>query len=111
MNQRLTGTHIRLSTNKTAVSLAKIKLNRHNATIENWNINYPNRTIDGLIRRGKAISKPTLNYYTSNYNDEEGDLFRLKRAARAIQIFNPFVLKEWNLESLKLLADDLVYFE
>ena len=33
----------------------------------------------------------------------------LTRAARTCQVFNPF--KEWNLASLKLFIDDLVYFE
>ena len=58
---------------------------------------------------GKA--KPELDYYTRNFNQEEGYIYMFKIAARSCQVFNPFVLKEWDLASLELLIDDLVYFE
>ena len=68
--------------------------------MDEWNREYPNTTVEDLIQHGKNIAQPALDYYTPNFNQEEGDIYRLKRAARACQVFNPFVLKEWDLASL-----------
>ena len=52
-----------------------------------------------------------LEHYDCDFNQEEGDIYRLKRVAIVCQMFNLFVLKVWDLASLELLIDDLVYFE
>ena len=38
-------------------------------------------------------------------------MYSLKRASRACQMFNPFVLNEVSINLLELLVDDLQYFE
>ena len=87
------------------------KLKKHNSSMDEWNREYPDTTVEDLIQHGKSIAQPALDYYTHTFNQEAGDIYRLKRASRACQGFNPFVLKQWDLASLELLIDDLVYFE
>ena len=69
--------------------------------MDEWNRDFPNTTVKDLIQYGKDVAQPILDYYTRNFNQEEGDIYRLKRVARAYQMFNPFVLKNgicnhWN---------------
>ena len=86
-------------------------MKKHNSSIDEWNIEFPNTAVEDLIQHGKDIVQHALNYYICTFNQEEGDIYRLKRAATSCQVFNPFVLKEWNLASLEILIDNLVYFE
>ena len=93
------------------VEKAESKLTKHMNIMEEWNKEFPNITVEDLIQHGRSIAQPALNYYTRNFNQEDGDIYRLKRAARASQIFNPFVLQELDIASLELLIDDLANFE
>ena len=76
------------------VEKAKDKLEKQKNSMDEWNREYPNSIIEDLINHGKSIAQPVLDYYTRNFNQVEGDIYRLKRVARACQVFNPFVLKE-----------------
>ena len=90
---------------------AENKLKEHNRSMDEWKREYPDTSVEDLIQHGKSIAQPALDYYTRNFKQEAGDIYKLKRASRACQVFNPFVLKQWDLASLELLIDDLVYFE
>ena len=78
--------------------------------MDEWEKDFPNTTVDDLIQYGKDIAQPALDYYARNFNEEGGDIYKLKRAARACQVFNPFMYTELDIVSLELLIDDLAYF-
>ena len=47
-----------------------------------WNKECPSTTVEDLIQHGKSMVQLALDYYDFNFNQEEGDIYRLKRAAR-----------------------------
>lgn len=111
LNMRLNEAEIRYDARKKGVEEVVKKLRTHEIAMDRWNRKFPNKTVNDLVRHGKNIAKPALDYYRSNFNDEGGDMYNLKRASKACQIFNPFVLKEVSINLLELLVDDLQYFE
>ena len=111
LNVRKNEAEIRYAEKKKGVEEVAKKLSNHEIIMDGWNRKFPNKTVDDLMRHGKDIAQPALDYYKCNFNEEGGDMYNLKGAARGCQIFNPFVLKEVSINSLELLVDDLEYFE
>ena len=60
---------------------AEDKLKKHNSSMDEWNKEYPNTTVEDLMKHGRNIVQPALDYYARNFNQEEGGIYRLKIAA------------------------------
>ena len=56
------------------------KIDTHETTMDGWNMKFPNKTVNDLVRHGKSIAKPALDFYKSNFNEEGADKYNLKRA-------------------------------
>ena len=93
------------------VEKAENILKKHKSSMDDCNKEFPSTDVEDLIQNGKGIVQPTLDCYDRNFNQEEGEKHRLKRAARSCHIFKLFVLLEWDIALLELLIDDLANFE
>ena len=69
------------------------KLCKHETAMDGWNRKFPNKTVNDLVRHGKSIAQPALDYYKSNFNEEGGDLYNLKRALKSLPNFHPICVK------------------
>jgi hypothetical protein len=58
-----------------------------------------------------SVIKPGINYYKKHYLEEQGDLYKSKKAMEACQIFNPFELEKLPTATLELCADNLIYLD
>jgi hypothetical protein len=58
-----------------------------------------------------SVIKPGIDYYKKHYLEEQGDLFKSKKAMEACRIFNPFELEKLPTATLELCADNLIYLD
>ena len=68
-------------------------------------------TIDGLKEYAKKCIKPGLDYYEYTFNNEDGDLFRFKKACEAAEVFDPYFLSTTPQNIIEFKVRDLSYFD
>jgi len=96
--------------NSISLDDAKRNYNVTKKDFDEFEAEFKYRTVDELLAYSKTLVRPAAEYYTSKFNEVDGDLYNLKQASRVAQLFDPFYIKDKSVAALELLADDLTYF-
>ena len=77
-----------------------------------WKVKFPHRCEDTLLEYCANKADPVIGQYRNLFLDENGDNFRIRKAALACKLFDPLYLKgkEDELHTLFYLADQLSNF-
>ena len=70
LNVRLNEAETRYDAKKNKVEEVVKKLRMHEITMNGWNRKFPNKIKDELVRHGKNIAQPALDYYKSSFNND-----------------------------------------
>ena len=89
-------------------SLEKLK-NEHNK----WKLEFPYETQDDLLKHGKNVGKPVLDYYVHLFQENHGDNYYMRQATNGCKMFDPMFLKgkEDEIHALLYLINDLSFFK
>ena len=89
---------------------AQEKFDEQKEKVSEFEREFKYRTVEELLAYCQDIVKPCAQYYTEKFNQPQGDLYRLKKAVYAAQIFDPFFVKDTSVNALNLMADELTHF-
>ena len=78
-----------------------------------WKTKFPDRCKDTLLEYCTRKTEPVLQYYRELFLQENGDNFKIRKAALACKLFDPTYLKgkQNDLHTLFYLADQLSHFQ
>ena len=79
--------------------------------LNDYNEKFPWTTAAELEEYGMNKLLPAINYYNKQFREEGGDLYRMRKAIIATQVFDPMYLSTTTLEAASLLIDDLKHYE
>ena len=92
------------------IEKAKNGYDSHKNALDEFKNEFKHRTEQELLNYAKTLIEPSAKYYSDKFNNENGDLYKIKQAARVAQLFDPLFIKDKTLQALELLADDMTYF-